>query len=205
MLRLAAPLLLAAVVDAQAGYTTDTDVTVYRALGTKLIEVKDAIERKDANDSPDPDWTAAVNAYQADVDDSADQIVSLANIGERYGDVSDEYAKYTAYHDDNQDYANDFVLQALTDDFHPRLPLSSSDGGVAMASLPEVAAATADQRGGPEGIAIKSRQEMTMKGLALQSLMMVCTAFLFWSLRLAGEPSVSWRLNCANAVHAGHD
>ena len=195
MLRLAAaPLLLAAVVDAQAGYTTDTDVAVYRALGTKLTEVKTAIERKDANESPTPDWAAAVNAYQADVDESADEIVSLANIGKRYSDVSPEYTTYAAYHGDT-DYASNFVLQALTDDFHPRLPLSSDDG-VEMESLPEVAAATAEQRGGPRGIAIKSRQEMTMKGVALQSLMMVCTAFLFWSLRLAGDPLVSWRWHC---------
>jgi hypothetical protein len=172
MLRLVTPLLLATFVAAQSGYSTDTDVSIHLELGAKLLEVKAAIE------ADPPDWSGGIAAYQEDVDAGTDEL-SLANIGEKYGaDVSTntEFAKFKAFHGDNAGYANDFVYQALADTFHPRLPLSSSGGGVAMLDLPEVADATEDQRGGPEGIAIKSRQEMTMKGIALQSLMMVRAA-----------------------------
>jgi hypothetical protein len=113
-------------------------------------------------------WATAITAYQLDVGGGD----TLANIGEKYGDTSAEYRKFKAYHEENEDYANDFVYAALADTVQTRLPLSAP-GGTPMVQLPEVAAAEPDQRGGPIGIAIKSRQELTTKGLALQTLMMV--------------------------------
>jgi hypothetical protein len=113
-------------------------------------------------------WATAITAYQLDVGGGD----TLANIGKKYGDTSAEYRKFKAYHEENEDYAHDFVYAALADTVQTRLPLSAP-GGTPMVQLPEVAAAEPDQRGGPIGIAIKSRQELTTKGLALQTLMMV--------------------------------
>lgn len=204
MLRVATSLLLSTAVSAQAGYTTDTDVTIHQALGTKLLEVETAIE------SSPPDWSAAIAAYQEDVD-GGDGEVSLANIGKKHGDgpSNSEYRKFTAFHGNNADYANDFVHQALSDTFHPRLPLSSSDGGVAMMDLPDVDAGTADRSG--SAIAIKSRQEMVMKGIALQSLMMVrVAAVLSVPLRssslgaLRSLDAQPWDVRHSQCICSGH-
>ena len=192
MLRVATGLLLSTAVSAQAGYTTDTDVTIHQALGAQLIEVETAIE------SSPPDWSAALAAYQQDVD-GGDGEVSLANIGKKYGDgpSNSEYRKFTAFHDNNADYANDFVRQALGDTFHPRLPLSSSDGGVAMMDLPDV-----DADPSASAVAIKSRQEMAMKGIALQSLMMVRVAAVFEYAILFIELECICISRCTAVVHS---
>lgn len=181
MLRLATAVSLSTIASAQVdfnwtstGYEPTTDVSVHEMLGQKFLEFKGLVE---PDDQPS-DWDNAIIAYNTDVD-AGDDVVSLATIGEMYGDVATnvEFEKFRRFHGGNSEYADHFVTQALSDAFHPRLPLSDDTQGVAMVNLPEVRNATSAQRGGPEGIATKSRQELTMKGLALQSLMMVRRCF----------------------------
>jgi hypothetical protein len=76
-------------------------------------------------------------------------------------------------------YAENFVRMALEDNFN----------GVNMVTLPDVAAALSTQRGGPSGIANKSRQELTMKGLALQSVLMASINHLYEGHRVCGNAS----------------
>ena len=133
-------------------YTSDSDVANTIALGAKLADVDAALN----------DFAAAKAIFDTGLD----------TVAQTHASSSLERAKFEAYDRSGQighstlnspaSYASNFAMMALMDNFN----------GNSMLTLPEVAAATLDQRGGPAGIANKSREELVMKGLALQSVLM---------------------------------
>ena len=134
-------------------YTSDADVAATIAIGAKLVDVDTALD----------DFAAAKTIVNSG---------GLSSVAQTYSSSSPERTKFEAYDRSGQighstmtsasTYANNFVMMALDDNF----------SGASLVTLPEVAAATSDQRGGPAGIAAKSRNELIMKGLSLQSVLM---------------------------------
>lgn len=183
LIRSAAVAALVATVGAQrtiSGYTTTTageaSAAPYYALGTKLLALKALVEPETGA----PDWAAAKVIYE---DASDSDGISLKGMGEPLtGQSNAEFTKFSTYHAGNSAYGDSFVEGALDDTVPTRRPLSTP-GTMPMATLPDVvaedAAACAQRadgvclRDGPDGLATKSRQEMTMKGLALQKFLMV--------------------------------
>ena len=145
-------------------YTTDANVAALNAIGTKLSQIDAALP------NGAPDFVSAKSIFSAS---------GLASVAQTYASSSPERTRFVSYDRTGQiahnatananNYANNFALMALDDNFN----------GVSIVTLPEVASATSTQRGGPLGIANKSRAELIMKGLSLQSMLMGSINHLF--------------------------